>query len=415
MHFYLVLISNESKKEYNHIKYDTNNLSNRIISKKIQGYVMKRWIWEQDGYPHFTYDLQSLEHLISNISKEQGYLKAMTDIMSHDNILNTKLEALESEAISTSAIEGEILNRDSVKASVKKKLGFKDINYNKIDESTEYLIEVLIDANSNYDEDLTLERLFGWHHALFEKGYSGFTKINVASFRGDETMEVVSGQVGDERVYYQAPPRDILEDEIDSFLKWFNSTPATLIKVAKAHLWFVIIHPFDDGNGRIARAITDLVLSNIEQSKISRLYSMSSAINNDRNGYYKALERTTGYIKKADKYLDITLWCEWFLSTLHKALLDTKNKLHYILDKTKFWDKYKDSDLNARQTKVINKILDMGVDNFKGDLSKKKYIKIADTTSSTASRDIAELLKLGCIKQVDGTSGRNVRYKIDIP
>lgn len=201
---------------------------------------------------------------------------------------------------------------------------------------------------------------------------------------------------------------------MDRFLTWFNSTAEVLIKACISHLWFVLIHPFDDGNGRITRAITDLVLSKIENSKISRLYSMSSAINANRKAYYKALEQTTGYIKKDDKYLDITLWCEWFLSTLYAALLDTKKKLGFIVQKTKFWDKYQKNDLNARQIKVLNFILDTGIDDFKGNLSKKKYMSIADTTSATASRYIFELVEFGCIKQIEGTAGRNVSYIINI-
>jgi len=374
---------------------------------------MKKWIWEQENYPNFTYNMKKLEGLIEKISIEQGYLIAMGDVMDRESIAQRQIEALESEAMSTSAIEGEILNRDSVKASIKRKLGFRDVDYNKIHASTDYLIEVLIDANTNYEDDLTLERLFGWHNALFPKGYSGFVKINVADFRGEETMEIVSGRAGKEKVYYEAPPRDILENEMEDFLNWFNKSETSLLKAAIAHLWFVIIHPFDDGNGRITRAITDLVLSKIENSKLSKLYSMSSAINSDRKGYYQALENTTGYVSKSDNPLDITLWCEWFLSTLHVALKDTKNKLGYIVDKTRFWDKHKESNLNARQTKVLNRVLDVGVKNFLGDLSKKNYIKIADTTSSTASRDIAELLNLGCIQQVEGTVGRNIRYIID--
>jgi len=373
---------------------------------------MKRWIWEHDEYPNFTYDIKKLAPLIEKVSQEQGYLIAMTKVMNQDNIDLTQLDALMSEAINTSAIEGEILNRDSVKASIKRKLGFEDVELNKIDRDTDYLVEVLIDANSNYDTELTKERLFGWHNALFPKGYSGLIKINVATFRGEETMEIVSGSAGKEKTYYIAPPREKLEDEMDRFLQWFNTTEASLIKAAITHLWFVIIHPFDDGNGRITRAITDLVLSKIENSKISKLYSMSSAINTDRKGYYRALEYTTGYIQKEDGFLDITLWCEWFLSTLHTALVDTKQKLTYIIDKTNFWDKHKQTNLNARQIKVLNKILDIGVDNFQGDLSKKKYITIADTTSATASRDIKELLDLGCIKQVEGTIGKNTRYRV---
>ncbi len=374
--------------------------------------IMKRWIWQQEGYPNFTYDVKKLEDLIQKISLEQGYLIALTQTMNNNNIIQRQFEALMSEAINTAAIEGEILNRDSVKASVQKKLGIKDTYYHKTEVATDNLVEILIDANTNYESNLSLERLFGWHNALFPKGYSGLVKINVAAFRGKETMQIVSGTVGNEKVYYEAPPREILEDEMKMFLTWFNTTPPSLLKACIAHLWFVIIHPFDDGNGRIARAITDLVLSKIENSKISRLYSMSSAINSDRKGYYKALEYTTGYVKKTDNRLDITYWCEWFLSTLYTALLDTKNRLGHIVQKTKFWDKHKEKNLNARQMKVLNFILDIGVENFKGNLSKKKYMSIADTASTTASRDIAELLESGCIRQIEGTSGRNVSYEI---
>jgi Fic family protein len=373
---------------------------------------MKRWIWEQENYPHFVYNLHTLEQLIQDVSLEQGYLIAITQTMDRDNIAQRQLEALMSEAISTSAIEGEILNRDSVKASILRKMGFNDADNSSRDISTDYLIEILIDANSNYAHDLTLERLFGWHNALFPSGYSGLTKINVASFRGEEDMEVIGGSAGKETTYYVAPPRVHLEDEMDRYLRWFNETPASLIKGCIAHLWFVIIHPFDDGNGRIARAITDLVLSKIEKSTISRLYSMSSAINTDRKGYYRALELTTGYVRKEHNHLNITQWCEWFLSTLGIALNETKKKLDYIVQKTEFWDKYKDYDLNSRQVKVLNKILDIGCENFLGGLSKKKYMSIADSASTTASRDIAQLIEYGCIRRIEGTNGRNIRYEM---
>lgn len=227
-------------------------------------------------------------------------------------------------------------------------------------------------------------------------------------------MEVIGGAAGKEKTYYVAPPRSILEDEMERYLQWFNTTQPSLIKACIAHLWFVIIHPFDDGNGRIGRAITDLVLSKIEKSSISRLYSMSSAINIDRNGYYHALEKTTGYLHKESNHLDITQWCEWFLATLYTALIDTKKKLNYIVQKTAFWDKYREYGLNSRQTKVLNKILDMGAENFQGSLSKKKYMTITDTASTTASRDITQLLEIGCIRQIEGTNGRNVRYEIVI-
>lgn len=375
---------------------------------------MKKWIWQQENYPKFTYDFKKLETLIQKVSIEQGYLIALFKTMDNKTIIQRQFQALENEAINTSAIEGKILNRDSVKASIAKKFGFKDIEHNKIDNSIEYLIELLIDANTNYDKDLTQERLFAWHSAIFPKGYDNFKYINIASFRGEATMQVVGGYTGNEVVYYEAPPRDLLEQEMQTFLNWFNSTNDDLIKACIAHLWFVVIHPFDDGNGRVARAITDLVLSKIENSKISRLYSMSSAINDDRKAYYKALEYTTGYIKKEDNFLDITFWCEWFLQTLYKALLDAKDKLNFIALKTKFWDKNRDKELNARQIKVLNFILDIGIDNFKGNLTKKKYMSISNSSSSTASRDLSQLIELKCIKQIEGTAGRNVSYEINI-
>ena len=375
---------------------------------------MKKWIWQQENYPNFTYDFKKLESLIQKVSIAQGYLIALAQTMNNKTIIQRQSQALENEAISTSAIEGKILNRDSVKASIAKKFGFNDIEYNKIDNSIEYLIEVLIDANTNYDAELTQERLFAWHGAIFPKAYDKFNAINIASFRGEETMQVVGGYAGSEILYYEAPPRDILEKEMQTFLNWFNSTNDDLIKACIAHLWFVIIHPFDDGNGRITRVITDLVLSKIENSKISRLYSMSSAINDDRKGYYKALENTTGYIRKEDNFLDITFWCEWFLQTLYKALIDAKNKLNFIIIKTKFWDKNRDKELNTRQIKVLNFILDIGIDNFKGNLTKKKYMSISNSSSTTASRDLAQLIELNCIKQIEGTAGRNISYEINI-
>jgi Fic family protein len=372
---------------------------------------MKRWIWEQEDYPNFSYDTSKLQLLLEKASKEQGYLSALMDSMSRDMKLQRQSEALLDEAINTSAIEGEILNRDSVKASINSKFGFKEVDHTKIDKSTDNLLELLIDANTNYDEDLTLDRLYRWHYTLFEN-HKGLQKITIGDLRGDATMQVVGGGYANEKVFYEAPPRERLERELEDFLQWFNTTEPSLIKAAITHLWFVIIHPFDDGNGRIARALSDLVLSKIEESKIAKLYSMSTTINKSRNSYYKTLEQTTGYIKKREKYLDITGWCEWFLGTLHTSLLDAKDKINHIFEKTKFWDTHRDKKLNARQIKVLNFILDIGVKEFKGNLSKKKYVSISGAASTTASRDLAELLDYGCIRQAQGTQGRNVSYEI---
>ena len=373
---------------------------------------MKKWIWQQENYPNFTYEFKKLESLIQKVSIQQGYLIALAQTIDNKTIIQRQSQALENEAISTSAIEGKILNRDSVKASIAKKFGFRDIDYSKIDNSIEYLIEVLIDANTNYDAKLTQERLFAWHGAIFPKAYDKFNAINVATFRGEETMQVVGGYAGNEIVYYEAPPKSILEKEMQTFLNWFNSTNDDLIKACIAHLWFVIIHPFDDGNGRITRALTDRVLSKLEKSSFSKIYTMSKSIYEDRKGYYNALDKTTGRFQK-DEPLDITYWMEWFFKTLHDALLDAQKQLSYIVDKTKFWDAHRGDELNARQIKVLNKLLDIGNENFKGDLTKKKYVKIANTAETNASRDLADLLEKACIKKVEGTTGKGTKYTIN--
>jgi len=369
-----------------------------------------QWIWQHSTYPNFSYDREVLDSLMQKITLEQGKLIAYLSVMDEHNIKQTQLGAMENEIMASCAIEGEMLNRESVRSSIQEKLGLKeDARYRQKLKEDNY-VDILIDANTNYAEPLSLDKIFAWHHAMFEKSNHLYA-MNIATFRGEGVMQIVSGAIGREKVYYEAPPRKRLEAEMDAFMAWYNSTPASLIKAAITHLWFVIIHPLDDGNGRIGRAITDMVLSHIESSHISKLYTMSKSINDDRKAYYTALEQTTGYIKQENP-IDITLWCKWFFETLYKALLEAHQSLAYIVDKTKFWDRHKESQLNARQTKVLNKILDMGRENFTGGLSRKKYTIIADTTTATASRDIAELLEKKCIKQVAETTGKNTRYEI---
>jgi len=375
----------------------------------------KRWIWEQERYPHFTFNSKIINPLIQKATLKQGYLIAFTSVLSGEELKKKQLEVLMDEAISTSAIEGEHLNRDSVRASIRKKLGLFNLIEVATDPKTDYLIDVLVDANTNYNKELDLERIFGWHNALFPTGYSGFSKINVANFRGEKPMEVVSGGIGKEMIHYVAPSRDILEDEIENFLKWFNTEDDTIVKAAIAHLWFVVIHPLDDGNGRISRAVADLVLSKIEQSYISKLYSMSSAINKNKKSYYSILDETTGFRRQKDSALDITKWIEWFLHTLIIALEDAQERLRYILQKTAFWDEHRDSELNARQIKVLNKVLDKGVENYEGGLSNRKYVAIAKTSSATATRDLKDLLTRGCITLKEGTTGQSSSYMVVVP
>ncbi|OCL90690.1 Fic family protein [Arcobacter porcinus] len=372
----------------------------------------QKWIWEYDEYPNFKYDKEKLEPLLRDIAYEQGKLKSFMLLMDKESTRYSLAQTLENEIIASCEIEGEILNCQSVRSSIKQKLGLESEEHYKITRKEDNYVDILIDANTNYDEDLTLDKLFGWHNAMFEKGYSGFSKIKVAQFRGEGAMQVVSGDYGKEKIHYEAPPFDTLEKEMNSFIKWFNETPTTLEKASLTHLWFVIIHPFDDGNGRITRALTDRVLSKLEQSYFSKIYTMSKSIYEDRIGYYEALDKTTGRFEKDDS-LDITYWMEWFFKTLYNALLDAQKQLNYIVEKTKFWDAHREDELNSRQIKVLNRLLDIGSENFKGDLTKSKYVKIAKTAETNASRDIADLLAKGCIKQVEGTTGRGTRYTIN--
>ncbi|MDD4330681.1 MAG: DUF4172 domain-containing protein [Aliarcobacter sp.] len=372
----------------------------------------QKWIWEYEEYPNFKYDKDRLSLILRDIAYEQGKLKAFMLLMDQESTKYSLATTLENEIIASCQIEGEILNRQSVRSSIKQKLGLEsEEHYNAIRKEDNY-VEILIDANTHYGQALNLEKIFGWHHAMFEKGYSGFSKIKVAQFRGDGSMQVVSGDYGNEKIHYEAPPFDTLEQEMNIFIQWFNETPSSLEKAAITHLWFVIIHPFDDGNGRIARALTDRVLSKLEKSSFSKIYTMSKSIYEDRKGYYNALDKTTGRFQK-DEPLDITYWMEWFFKTLHDALLDAQKQLSYIVDKTKFWDAHRGDELNARQIKVLNKLLDIGNENFKGDLTKKKYVKIANTAETNASRDLADLLEKACIKKVEGTAGKGTKYIIN--
>jgi Fic family protein len=226
-------------------------------------------------------------------------------------------------------------------------------------------------------------------------------------------MEVVSGAIGHERVHYKAVPLEKLDDDMDNFLKYCNESDENIyIKSAIAHIWFVIIHPYDDGNGRIARAITDYILSGNTSSTKFKLYSISTAINNDRTGYYKILDKTTNLL--LNKKYDLTPWLIWHLTILNNAMQQALKNIEYLIQKTKFWDLHRKNALNERHIKVLNKILDMGHENFEGGLSTKKYIALTRVSKATAIRDITELLKFGCIEQIENTAGRNIRYKIKI-
>jgi len=373
-----------------------------------------KWIWQHKNYPTFAYDKGQLSTLISDIEYLRGVLDGSSKLFNEDALRKIEIERLTDEAISTSLIEGEVFQRESVRSSLRKRLDkeFDARSDTYATATTDSLVEILIDCGLN-KEPLTLDRLHGWHNCLFENQYSQLYKINVATFRKNDDMEVVSGAIGYEKVHYLAPPVAKIEADIKKLFAYCNESDENIyIKSAIAHLWFVIIHPYEDGNGRIARAITDYILTQGTTFTQFKLYSISTAINGDRKGYYEILDKTTNLLK--NRKFDITPWIEWHLNTLKNAMQSSLKSIEYLVEKTKFWDKYRKYAFNERQIKVINKILDMGSENFEGGISTKKYISLTKVSKATAVRDISYLVKLGVLQQIEGSSGRNTRYRLDI-
>ena len=374
---------------------------------------IQKWIWQHDQYPHFHYDRTSLIDLLVKVEYNHGVLNGIVKAFNKEEIQKIELEALLNEAVNTSLIEGEYLQRESVRASFMKRLSEK--YHHEKDSSThqsDALAGVLIDCSINRTP-LSVERLHGWHNSLFVSGYSGLQKIKVAAFREHDDMEVVSGAIGREKVHYKAPPANLIDNDIDTLLKWIVSSDENIyIKSALAHLWFVSIHPYDDGNGRIARAIADYILSSKEERQTDfKLYSLSTAIYEQRKTYYEMLDQTTNLFK--NRKFNFTAWIQWHLEIINQAMIDAQNEIEYLVKKTKFWDKHRTDALNARQLKVLNKVLSVGKDNFKGGISTKKYISMTQVSKATAIRDIQDLVDKGCIEQIEGTSGRNVRYQVN--
>jgi len=372
-----------------------------------------KWIWQHKEYPNFKYDKSQFTELIGQIDYNRGILDGVSKLFNEDDIVKIEIETLTDEAISTSLIEGEVFKRESVRSSFRKKLDkyFDGRGDTHSTRATDNLVEILIDSNLNKN-NMTLERLHGWHNCLFEHArYDKLKIIDIAKFRSHSDMEVISGAIGFEKVHYKAVPVEQLESDMEKFLSYCNETSENIyIKSAIAHIWFVIIHPYDDGNGRIARAITDYILSKNTSSTQFKLYSISTAINSDRKGYYDILDKTTNLF--LNKEFDLTPWILWHLGILNNAMQQALKNIEYLVQKTKFWDKHRNQPLNERQIKVLNKILDMGSENFEGGLNTKKYINLTKVSKATAVRDITQLVEFGCIEQIEQTSGRNVKYRV---
>lgn len=365
---------------------------------------MAVYIHQLREWPKFKWDHESLASVLAEVRHKQGRLIGRMEGLGFDLQAEATLQTLTLDVLKSSEIEGEILDQNQVRSSIARRLGMDIAGLVPADRNVEGVVEMMLDATQDYTAPLTEDRLFGWHAALFPTGRSGMQKIIVGNWRNntkEDPMRVVSGPMGRETVHYQAPDAELLADEMKAFLKWFNSAVEIdeVIKAAVSHLWFVTIHPFDDGNGRTARAITDMQLARVDKSN-QRFYSMSSQIRKERNDYYDILENT----QKAT--LDITPWLEWFLNCLDRAIMATDKTLAVVMKKARFWEKYPNV-FNDRQKMMLNKLLD----GFEGKLKSSKWAKIAKCSSDTALRDITDLVEKGIlVKDETEGKGKNTSY-----
>ena len=366
------------------------------------------YIWQASDWPSWRYDLGALAQSLADVSRAQGLLMGRLADVGMALRDQASLSVLTEDVIKTSEIEGEHLNVESVRSSIARRLGVDIGALAPVDRHVEGVVEMVLDATANSKAPVTRDRLFGWHAALFPTGYSGLVRINVGGWRDDATgpMQVVSGPLGRQRVHFEAPPADALESETRRFLTWANSesTEPPLIKAGLAHLWFVTLHPFDDGNGRIARAVGDLFLARADGSP-QRFYSLSAQIQRERKAYYDILERTQ------KQSLDVTEWLAWFIETLHRAVDQAQHTLDAVLAKTRFWQRWAapgSAPLNERQVKLVNRLLD----GFEGKLTSSKWAAIAKCSPDTALRDITDLLARGVLRKSDA-GGRSTSYELN--
>jgi Fic family protein len=367
---------------------------------------MKEFIYQLDNWPNFSWRIDELINLLSEVRHLQGRLTGRMESLGFALRNEAALETMTLEIIKSNEIEGEVVNPGQLRSSIARKLGMEIAGSVESGRNVDGLADMMLDATRNCSAPLTSERLFDWHAALFPLGRNSMQKITVADWRKDSSgpMQVVSGAVGKEKVHFRAPDAALVEGEMQRFLDWFNREDGRdlVIKAAVAHLWFVTIHPFSDGNGRISRALTEMLLARSDNSTL-RFYSMSVQIRLDRTQYYKMLEKP----QKGD--LDITPWISWFLNCLASALKSTDSVLNKVLFKADFWRKQDKTILNERQLKLLNRILD----GFEGKLTSSKWAKIANCSKETAVRDINDLISKN-ILQREEAGGRSTNYELMI-
>jgi len=360
-----------------------------------------RYIHQLSEWPHFTWQPAALETLLGAVRHQQGHLLGRLDGLGLDLRAEATLQTLTLDVLKSSEIEGELLPTASVRSSLAQRLGLEQGGLPPADRRVEGVVAMMLDATQQAAALLTAERLFSWHHALFPTTYSGLYPVRVGAWRTGP-MQVVSGPMGRERVHYEAPAADALDAQMQQFLAWFNA-PSDLdpvLKAAVAHFWFVTIHPFDDGNGRIARAIADLQLARADGTA-QRCYSMSAQIQAERQTYYDLLETSQRGT------LDLTPWLTWFLQCLGRALTRAEQTLAYVLAKAHFWERHRLTPLTERQRRLVLRLLD----GFEGKLTTSKWARMAQCSQDTAGRDIADLIAKGILVK-ESAGGRSTGYRL---
>jgi Fic family protein len=362
------------------------------------------YLHEQTGWPSFFFDRAALSEPLAAVRHRQGRLLGRMEVLGFEPRQEATLHTLTQDVLKTSEIEGEHLNPDQVRSSLARRLGIDIGALKPVDRNVEGIVEITLDTTRQFAEPLPTERLFSWHAALFPTGRSAMSRIRAGAWRDDSLgpMQVVSGPIGRERVHYEAPAAARIEAEMAAFLQWFNTENEAdwVLKASLAHLWFVSVHPFDDGNGRIARAIADMALARSEQSP-QRFYSMSAQIRLERDVYYHILEET----QKAT--FDVTAWMEWFLACLDRAITAAEDSFKGVLLKSRFWERVGDFPLNPRQRLVLNRLLD----GFEGKLTSSKWAKLGKCSHDTALRDIAALVERGILVR-GKQGGRSTSYEL---
>ncbi len=360
------------------------------------------FVHQKQDWSDFKWDNDKIVPLLGNVRHLQGKLLGQMESFGFSLKEEAVLTTLTLDVLKSTEIEGEILNKDQVRSSIARKLGITVNGIVASSRNVDGVVEMMLDATQHYASSLTKKRLLGWHAALFPTGYSGMYKIEVGKYRTGD-MQVVSGAMGKEKIHYEAPKPNLVESEMTNFLDWLNNGHISIdpvLKAAIAHFWFITIHPFDDGNGRIARAITDMLLARSDNTS-QRFYSMSNQILEERKVYYDILEKT----QRGDG--DITNWLLWFLSCLERALINTEKILESTIIKAKFWEQHSQTSLNDRQRTMLNKLLD----GFDGKLTSSKWAKITKTSPDTALRDIQDLISKG-ILQKEAQGGRSTNYEL---